>query len=605
MKQIKILIIIVMSTLTMISCKKNFLERAPLTSISDADYWKTTNDLRFYANNFYSTFPSYIQAYFTAGIFSEDVNTSDNMVSRTYSGFLNGENTLPSSGGDWSLGGWSNIRNTNYFLGKYQNVSGDQAEINKYLGEVLFFKASFYFNKMKRFGDLPWLSKALTISDSSLLYSERLPRNIITDSIMNILDKAITLLPAKGATGYEPFRVYKELAQLLQSRIALYEGTWEKYHAGTPFGVAGSTGTKYLQKAADAAQAVIGSGKFGLDNVGVPNGYWNLFNQLDYSGSKEVMLWRKYSVADGNYTLIARYITAGGGRGITKSLVQSYLSIDGKPISVSPLYKGDATLIDVATDRDPRLSQTVQINDGKHYVSDTSRFWMTAWQGAPEDKDYTGYQLYKGLNSDSKQQAVAAGTQGTIYYRYAEALLNLAEAKAELGTLTQADADATINLLRDRVGMVHLNIGSITPDPKWDFPTLSPVINEVRRERRVEFACEGYRGDDIWRWAAADELIKGWKPQGAQRAQFITIVTNQINADASIKPADKPKAIQDATAALLALYPVDGNDYISPYKNNVVGANGYNFKINRDYLSPIPTEQITLNPKIKQNPGWQ
>ncbi|HOZ85163.1 MAG TPA: RagB/SusD family nutrient uptake outer membrane protein [Niabella sp.] len=584
MKKLNILILSIV-VLGMLSCKKDFLDRAPLTAISDADYWKTPNDLRFYTNAFYSSLPSYIQAYFTAGIFSEDDNTSDNMVNRNYSRFLNGESTLPASGGGWSYADWNNIRRTNYFLGKYQSATGDQAEINKYLGEVLFFKANFYYSKLKQFGAVPWISKVLTVSDSTDLYAPRLPRNVVVDSIMNILDKAISVLPSKGASGYEPFRVYKEVAALLQSRIALYEGTWEKYHAGTPYGVSGSNGSKYLQKAADAAQIVINSNKFGLENVGISKGYWNLFNQLDYSGSNEVMFWRKYSVADGNYTLIARYITMGGGRGITKNLVESYLCTDGKPISVSPLYQGDATLINVATNRDPRLSQTVQINDGLHYLSDTSRFWHPAWGGAAEDKDYTGYQLYKGLNSDSKQQAVAAGTQGTIYFRYAEALLNLIEAKAELGTASQADVDATINKLRARVGMPNLVIASIVSDPNWEFSELSPIINEVRRERRVELAVEGYRHDDIWRWAAAGKLIKGWKPLGAKRAQYMSM----------------PDA---GSSGLTTLYPVNDNDYIFPYKNNVVGASGYNFKIERDYLSPLSTEQLTLNPQLTQNPGW-
>lgn len=584
MKKINILILSVV-VLGMLSCKKSFLERAPLTAISDADYWKTTNDLRFYTNTFYSSFPSYIQAYFTAGIFSEDDNTSDNMVNRSYSRFLNGESTLPASGGGWSYGDWTNIRRTNYFLGKYESVSGDQAEINKYLGEVLFFKANFYYSKLRQFGAVPWISKVLTVSDSTDLFAPRLPRNVVVDSIMSILDKAIDVLPSKGASGYEPFRVYKEVAALLQSRIALYEGTWEKYHAGTAFGVEGSNGSKYLQKAADAAQIVINSNKFGLDNVGTPNGYWSLFNQLDYSGSNEVMFWRKYSVADGNYTLIARYITMGGGRGITKNLVESYLCTDGKPITVSPLYQGDATLINVAANRDPRLSQTVQINDGLHYLSDTSRFWHPAWGGAAEDKDYTGYQLYKGLNADSKQQAVASGTQGTIYFRYAEALLNYIEAKAELGAASQDDVDATINKLRARVGMPNLVIAGIVSDPNWDFPGLSPLINEVRRERRVELAVEGYRHDDIWRWAAAGKLIKGWKPLGAKRSQFMSM----------------PDA---GSAGLTTLYPVNDNDYIFPYKNNVVGAGGYNFNTDRDYLSPLPTEQLTLNPQLSQNPGW-
>ena len=566
------------------ACQKDFLERTPMTSISDGDYWRTANDLRFYVNNYYSIFPSYIQQYQTFGIYSlDDYQGSDNMVNRDYSRYLNGERVLPSSGNGWTYGDWSSIRGINYFLNNYQKASGDEAEINKYVGEALFFKAWLYFDKMKTFGDLPWLNKALTNNDSTDLYQGRLSRAIIADSIIATLDRAIELLPAKGGSLYEDRRIYKEVAALFQSRVALYEGTWEKYHAGTPFGVQGSDGTRFLQKAASAAEMVMNSGKFSLDNVGQEDGYWKLFNQLDYSGSNEVMFWREYNGDDGNYTLLARYMTQGGGRGITKSLVDSYLDINGVPIRVSNLYQGDETLVDVTANRDPRLSQTIMVPDGNHYLADTAKFYYPAIEGASEDRNYTGYQLYKGLNTDSRQHDVGQGTQGTIYFRYAEALLNYIEAKAELGTAVQEDVDRTINLLRDRVGMAHLNISNIVRDPYWDFPTLSPLINEVRRERRVEFAAEGYRHDDIWRWAAADELILGWKPKGAKREQFRGVVPD---------------------AVLEAQYPIDENGYIFPYKNNVVGANGYQFNVNRDYLNAIPTDQIILNPNITQNPGW-
>lgn len=558
-----------------------------MSAISDADYWKSTNDLRLYVNNFYNGLPSYIQSYGNFGIYSEDdFQGTDNMVNYQYNRALNGERTLPASGGGWTYGDWSGIRSVNYFLANYQTVKGSEMEINKYVGEALFFKAWFYFSKLKNFGDLPWISKPLLPGDSSQLLLPRLPRNVVVDSMMAILDKSIQLLPGKGEAGYENFRVYKELAALFQSRIALYEGTWEKYHAGTPYGVTGSDGRKFLEKAASSAQLVIQSGKFDLDNVGQPNGYWNLFNKVSYANSKEVMFWRQYNSDDGNYTLWARYMTQGGGRGITKSLVDSYLAIDGKPIAVSPLYQGDETLVNVVTNRDPRLNQTIQVNDGKHFISDTSRFRHPAWGTASEDNNYTGYQLYKGLNLSPEQQQTGKGTQGLIYFRYAEALLNLAEAKAELGTLTQNDVDITINKLRDRVGMAHLNISSITPDPNWNFPNLTPVINEVRRERRVEFACEGYRHDDIWRWAAADELLKNWKPKGAKRAQFMEMAT----------PAEIP--------ILAAQFPVDAEGYIFPYRNNVLGTNGFNFRVDRDYLLPIPTNQLQLNTNLKQNPGW-
>lgn len=569
------------------SCEKDFLDRSPKSAISDADYWQDANDLRLFVNNFYNGLPSYIQVYGNFGIYSEDDHQgSDNMVNYQYNRAMNGERTLPASGGGWSYGDWGSIRNVNYFLANYRNAEGDEGEINKYVGEALFFKSWYYYDKLKNFGDVPWLSKSLVPGDSTELNSPRLPRNIVVDSIMADLDKAISYLPEKNGAGYENFRIYKELAALFQSRIALYEGTWEKYHAGTSYGVEGSDGSKFLQKAADAAELVIQSGKFGLDNIGQDMGYWHLFNQINYSGSNEVMFWRQYEPDDGNYTFWSKYMELGGGRGITKSLVDSYLTIDGKPIATSSLYKGDNTLINVVSNRDPRLNQTIQVNDGNHFTIEGREFEHPAWDNAAEDNNYTGYQLYKGLNLSPDQHEVGNGEQGLIYFRYAEALLNYAEAKAELGTLNQADVDATINLLRDRVGMAYLNIGSITPDPNWQFPTLSPIINEVRRERRVEFAAEGYRHDDIWRWAAADDLIKGWKPKGAKRQQFLDI--------ASSSEAD---IIKDQ-------FPVDNNDYIFPYRNNVVGENGFNFRPNQDYLLPIPTDQLQLNPNLKQNPGW-
>lgn len=584
----KIAILIFGMSVMLVACQKDFLNRTPMSAISDGDYWKSTNDLRMYVNNFYNGLPSYIQTYGNFGNFSEDdAQGSDNMVNYQYNRAMNGERTLPASGGGWSYGDWGNIRSVNYFLGKYQSVTGGEAEIKKYVGEALFFKAWYYFDKLKNFGDLPWLSKALVPGDSSDLRAPRLPRNQVVDSIMAILDRAVEYLPGKGQAGYEDFRIYKELALLFQSRIALYEGTWEKYHAGTDYGVPGSDGSKFLQKAASSAQLVMQSGKFDLDNKTDAYGYWKVFNQVSYSSSKEVMFWRQYNGDDGNYTFWARYMSLGGGRGITKSLVDDYLCMDGKPISGNSLYQGDLTLQSVVENRDPRLKQTIQVPDGEHFVTDTSRFTRPSWGAAAEDNNYTGYQLYKGLNLSLEQHQVGKGTQGLIYFRYAEALLNYAEAKAELGTLTQADVDQSVNLLRDRVGMAHLNLASITHDPNWLFPSLSPVINEVRRERRVEFACEGYRHDDIWRWAAAGTLIKGWKPKGAKREQFMTIAS----------PADQ--------AILVAQFPVDGEDYIFPYRNNVIGANGFNFRTDRDYLLPLPTNQLQLNTSLEQNPGWE
>ncbi len=574
------------------SCTKDFLERAPETSISEAEFWKSTNDMKLYVNNFYNNttlLPHYgLGGFGTIGIYGLDADQgSDNMINMGVNGMLNGERTVPATSGDWT---WGIVRNANYFLANYGKVQDSWDNVKPYVGEALFFRAMMYYTLMKNFGAVPWISKPLTLTDTTILFGARLPRNQVADSILSDLDKAIEYLPSKSAA--QASRINKEVALAFQARVALYEGSWEKYHAGTPFGVAGSNGAKYFTKAAAAAQAVMTGGLFALDNVGTANGYWRIFNQADHGGSKEVMFWRKFDVALGLHHNWHRYTSSGAGRGLTKTLVDAYLCTDGAPIALSPLYMGDDSLIRVVANRDPRLSQTMYVPDGEHIITSNQPqgapnniFKVPSFEQANEGKPSTGYQVYKGHATDYNQQnAGNLGITAVIYFRYAELLLNFAEAKAELGILTQADVDATINKLRERVGMAPLVLSAIAADPNWEFPALSPVINEVRRERRVELACEGFRKDDIFRWAAADELIVGKKPKGAKKDQWTTLV-----------PANQ-----------LSSYPVDAQGYIELFRNIATMANGYKFRTDRDYLLPLPTNELTLNPKLlPQNPGWQ
>lgn len=567
-------------------CKKDFLDRTPETSISEAEFWKTQNDLQLYVNNFYTAFPSTIGAFGTIGPYGLDADDgSDNMITMSVNGNMNGVRTIPSSGGGWAYGDWSTLRNINYFMVNYNKVNASWDNQKVYVGEALFFRAWFYFSKLRQFGDLPWVNKPLDIT-SGELKTPRLSRSVIVDSIMNDLDRAVQYLPSK-ASG-QASRVNKQVAQLFQARIALFEGSWEKYHAGTPFGVSGADGTKFLQKAATvSADLIANTGGYALVATPGTDGYWRIFNQVNYSSNTEVMLWRQFdlNINGGHYW--HRYTNTGAGRGLTKNLVDYYLCTDGKPITGNALYQGDATLLNVIKNRDPRMVQTIYINDGNHIVTNNrpngaapNIFDVPTFSAPNEQKPATGYQVYKGHDPDYNQQQ-DRGTSGYIIFRFAEALLINAEAKAELGTITQNDLDITVNKLRARVGMPNLLLAAITADPKWEFPALSPIINEVRRERRVELACEGYRKDDIFRWAAADELIVGWKPKGAKLAQWTGVVDSKY----------------------LTSYPVDENGYIELFKTNL--ATGYKFNLLRDYLSPIPTDQMVLNPDIKQNPGWQ
>lgn len=567
--------------------KSPLLDQHPQTSISDATFWHTSNDLKLYANNFYQLLPAYTN-WTSMGIYSSDDN-SDNMIYGQYNQWLNGQGTVPASGGGWSYGDWSVIRDVNYFLNNYSRVKDPFSSYATYVGEAYFFRAWFYFGKLKTFGALPWINKALNTNDTSFLMAPRLPRNVVADSILSDLDRAIAYLLPKGQAA--SMRIYKEYAEGFKSRVALYEGTWEKYHQGDPFGAPGLDGTKYLQAAVAAADSVMLSGKFGLDNSGQPNGYWSLFNQVDYSGSREVMFWREYSFQDLITQHWNQYSSAGANRGVTKSLVDDYLCTDGKPIAVSPLYQGDDSLLHVVANRDPRLLQLIYkpgdiiFSAATYPTGNALLFQYPALNVGGETQNITGYQLYKGHSLDYNQafDQNQDGITGLIFMRYAEVLLNYAEAKAELGTLTQPDVDMTINKLRDRVGMPHLVLAAITTDPNWKFPQLFPLINEVRRERRVELACEGFRYDDIMRWAAAGTLIHGWKPLGAKWNQWATVIPGM-------------------TVGKNIYVNTDG--YIEPYQKVATLSNGYQFNVGRDYLTPIPTQELTLNPKLQQNPGW-
>jgi hypothetical protein len=374
---------------------------------------------------------------------------------------------------------------------------------------------------------------------------------------------------------------------LLQARIALYEGTWEKYHANTPFGVAGSDGAKFITKAKEVTDDLITLNSCEIDNDGTPNAYSNLFNLHTYASSKEVLFWRQYQTGIHTHYW-PRYTYTGGGMGLTKRMVDSYLDALGKPIEISTLQISDSTLQAVVSNRDPRLNQTIYVNDGAHITDSKSTpiktFSYPQLAGEGSTKCLTGYQLYKG--HDPLEYETMTGTAAQIYFRYAEALLINAEAKAELGTITQTDLDNTINKLRDRVGMTHMNKADVDG---WSyakaFPNVSNIINEIRRERSVELAGEGFRVDDIFRWAAADVLIKNYMPLGAVRAQWEGITGSALLGDVSA-------------------IPINDEGYIKPYAAPV-GVNGYQFNLNRDYLRPLPLTELVLNPELKpNNPGW-
>jgi len=575
MKLLKIISFVFLTTF-IVGCEDDFLDKPIVDRLEQANFWKTKTDLELYVNQFYGAFPQWYNNQYNGGIYWQDVN-SDNLAGITANNRLNGEATIDSGNGAWGFG---SIRRTNIFMKYYENVDDDFDNYKHYVGEALFFRAYYNFNLLKNFGAFPYIDKVLTEVDEEL-YSPRTERNVVAQNIINDLDDAISYMKSGKQKGGN--RLSKEIALLFQARVALYEGTWEKYHAGTVFGVTGSNGSAFLEIAKNASHNLILSGVHQLNTEGVATegtAYYKTFNQSDYSGNKEVMLWKKFDKELDQAHNAQRYLSRnGGGRGVTKSLVDDYLCMDGKPIATSPLYLGDANLIDVTTNRDPRLSQTIWLPGQPTDVTNgtvNSSFTLPSLDDIPEQICTTGYQIRKGSNPNSDFKVIRSGTTSSPIFRYAEALLIFAEAKAELGSITQADLDISINKLRDRVGMPHLNMNTIENDPNWLYPDLSPLINEIRRETRVEFAVEGYRATDLMRWNAHSYVTVGKQPLGAK-----------------FNPADFPSATVQ----------LDANGYISPYKSEL--PSGFEFVQNRDYLLAIPEYQIELNSNLTQNPGWE
>jgi len=521
MKFYKTIIVTIVLVLTLSACEKDLLEKLPLDEISTVDYWKTTNDIKLFVNQFY---PS---AFAVSGsdrynyIFAADL-TSDDMSYVEADSRLRGSRVVPAAGG-WD---YSRIRSLNVFFENYEQCEDSYEDYKQYVGEAYFFRAFYYFDLVREYGDVLWVDKSLN-TDSEELYDPRTPRNQVVDNIIADLDNAIDLMPAgKQENGT---RLSKEIARLFKSRVCLYEGTWEKYHAGSLFGAANLDSDKYLQMAVDECEILITANDYGIYQTGTPGWNYFFFADVDFSSNPEVLLWKKYDLALGLGHARQFQTTTGmsGGVGLTKEFVESYLCSDGRPIYLSggsqnPLYQGDSHLALLAENRDPRLTQTI-LTPGKPLQidgTDTVYFERAAIDQSAHIVCPMGFQIYKMLNFDFIHRASLStsgvGYTGWMIMRYAEVLLNFAEAKAELGTLSQGDIDRFIKLLRDCVGMLNLDFATIETDLNWLFPDLSPAINEIRRERRIELLGEGFRWDDIARWAAADEIVVGKRPLGAK-----------------------------------------------------------------------------------------
>jgi hypothetical protein len=459
-------------------CKKEFLDRYPLDQITDNTFWKSANDLELYVNSFYSLYitgfseswaDGTLQPYGhnVAAIAYGDVisdNAAPNSYSRVSANQYNAHLTGASGSGGWNF---SNIRALNYFLDNYGKAPVPQQEKDKYLGEIYFFKAWDYFEKVKLFGDVSWLSNTLQ-TNSAELYAARTPRGVVMDSVMAVLDKAISMLPPKGAE--KSGRLNKDMAWFLKARIGLHEGTYRKYHTDLNLDP-----VPFLRAAATAAEELINSSRYSLKQGIAGNVYCDLFSTDTYKGNPEIILAREYSATLNLGAAFSRYFTQNLRHqfGATRSLVDEYLCSDGLPISVSPVFEGKDSIQSELKNRDPRLTQTIANFGTYNLKTGTAMGAENAPRpnipGLSGNKCPTGYRVCKWFyNNPADWDRTTNGMQAAPVFRYAELLLNYAEAKYELGEISQDIIDKTINAIRKRVNMPDLIIGAEPADARLD-----------------------------------------------------------------------------------------------------------------------------------------
>ncbi|MDI3319828.1 RagB/SusD family nutrient uptake outer membrane protein [Pinibacter soli] len=574
------------------SCKK-FLNNVPLDQISTPEFWKTPQELDAYIVGLYDWLPGQLSSS-GMGYYTDD-QVSDNMVFATnYNAFMNGQNSVtPPTGGAW-VSGFTAIRQINTFFDNYQKCPAPFAQYQQTFGEACFLKALRYEGLVAAFGDVPWYSHVLSPSDSVQLYKARDPRSMVVDSIMNLLDSSIKYLNVRATTGVN--RLNKETALIYKSRVALFEATWAKYHAGTP-SASSVNANKLFQKAIDAfTQYKTLFGTITTANLystgGTQTAYYNLFGQFDYKTIPEVTLSKNYSQAL-NVTNQVGYIVwlyGYGGCSYSLDMVKSYLKKDGTYIDITDTVnvittKGAASLTQMAGLLDPRFKQSVFIpgdllnNNTLGYKDSTFRV-PQMHNPTIGNNTITGFAPKKAHNPSSTLSGNYIDPEiAGISFRLPELMLNYAEAYVELNG-NYPDLSDNIDVLRQRVGMPTLT--SVKPTVTANWPNYGYAIPDalaiVRQERRVELAGEGFRSGDWKRWRA-HALFNGSRPRG-----FKLVMADY--APYTTKPSVK----------------VDANGYVDPYQATLPA--GYTFNAGRDYLSPLPMDDLSRNKKLVQNPGW-
>lgn len=579
MKHTIINVILFLAAIACVSCE-DMLDFQPKDRLSPDTYFRTETDCELWTNNYYTVFPS------AEGVYSEPF---DVIVRDVLADEISGVRKPMPTDGNWK---WTKLREMNFFLSRSSQIEEESVRL-RYEGLTRFFRAYFYFEKVKRYGDVPWVDKPLS-SDDNELYKGRDSREFVMEKVMEDIDFAITNLPEKQ----DVYHVTKWTARALKSRIALFEGTFRKYH-----GIDGYE--KYLQECVTASEPFL-NGPYNIYTTG-STPYQDLFTSQNAIGT-EIILARAYTSAISGMTHdVNGHLTGAtmGRPGMTRNAVNMYLMRDGSRYTDQPGY-ATKTFVDECKNRDLRMAQTIRtpkykrIGGNKELAPDLSR-------------STTGYQLIKYL-TEEKYDANKASTNDMPLFRLAEVLLNYAEAKAELGTLKQDDLNKTIKPLRSRAGLPELDMeeANENPDPYLSSPETGyanvtgankGVILEIRRERTLETPMEGLRYWDIMRWKEGkrfEKPIEGLYFAGTGEYDLDGNGTVDVYIyDSETAPGNKADVLYLKLGTDIVLSEKTSGNLLAHSTTPRI------WNEERDYLYPIPTDDRVLTQgAISQNPGW-
>lgn len=561
MKKI-ILAIIPALTLLSSSCQ-DYLTQLPEDKLTDDPaFWANESNVENYSYGFYSTYFTGYGMKDTWGKFFSGETLNDDFAPVTPKSFTK---TEPATSSVWSF---RNVRKANQFIGNVSSSTMPEHARKHWIGIARFFRAMEYCNLMETYGDVPWFDRVLSETDDQL-YRQRDLRAFVVSKVLEDFEYAA----ANVKDSNDQLKVNKSVVLAFMTRRMLYEASILKYHNLDP-----QLATSVFEKVREAALMIMNSGKYAISD-----NYRDLFSSLSLAGNKEVILYREYATGLVTHNLVT-HNNIEAQTGASKDLLDSYLKSDGTP--VSPV--ADRNYETYMSNRDGRLSQT----------------FAPALRVRGEYSNYstTGYACHKFLNDDIKDKQEGKSNLNPTdapVMRYAEVLLNYAEACAETGNITQDDLDKSVNLLRARkttnlpplqvIGSSAAANGVVYDDPRRD-PSVSPVLWEIRRERRVELAMEGFRNADLKRWA---------------KYEYLNTDGSDINRGAWIRKSDFPEMTE------VYIENDAGEGYIipAPKKETQRYFDKSDLMSVRVYLEPLPLDQITLyeanGSVLKQNPGWR